>query len=44
METLYGKVFAPNAGERDHVQLEPQDKAQGNVASFRSIRFREALT
>lgn len=28
METLYGKVSAPNAGERDHVQLEPQDKTQ----------------
>lgn len=30
-ETLYGKVSAPSAGERNHVQLEPQDKRQGNV-------------
>lgn len=42
METLCGKVSAPNAGERDHVQLEPQDKTQGNIASFRSLRLREA--
>lgn len=40
METLYGKVSAPNAGERDHIQLEPQDKTQGTIASFRSLRFR----
>lgn len=32
METPYGKVSAPSAGETDHVQLEPQDKTQGNVA------------
>lgn len=44
METLYGKVSAPNAGERDHVQLEPQDKTQGNIAGFRSLRLTEALT
>lgn len=32
METLHGEVSAPNAGERGHVQVEPQDKTQGNMA------------
>lgn len=31
METLHGKASAPSAGEREHVQLEPQDKTQGNT-------------
>lgn len=33
METLHGKVSAPSAGEKGHVQVEePQDKRQGNMA------------
>lgn len=31
METLHGKASAPSAGEREHVQPEPQDKTQGNT-------------
>lgn len=44
METLYGRASAPNAGERDHAQLEPQDMTQGNISIFRSLRHKEALT
>lgn len=33
MGTLHGKGSAPNAGERGHAQVEPQDKTPGNMAS-----------
>lgn len=42
METLYGKVSAPSAGERDRVQLEPQAKTQGKNC-FKSFGLTEAL-
>lgn len=33
METQFGKGSAPSAGERGHVQVDPQDKTRGNTAS-----------